>query len=260
MTWSSSLWWPCVMDLDMNPVIKSWFGQEEGGSSFLSGKRAGGSQRAEKDNSTNQRLSASPYHKPFADKQPHATSYQTCSFTFFPSTSMVFTLKSIPGRQQGGGGWGWGGKDCIKYPYWRQKLTHCSWYESPSLRWRHWTYTPLPPRVLPSTSRHKDQTYRPANCYRLLCFCFFPAGWTSWQTHRQCGAEEGVDCAKLCMPESQPFFWERRDGKRDRNEGGWTLCEPNERNEIWGRDGGEGQGRESTHIQQGEKKKKGERD
>lgn len=106
MTWSSSLWWPCVMDLDMNPVIKSWFGQEEGGSSFLSGKQAGGSQRAEKDNSTNQGLSASPYHKPFADKQPHATSYQTCSFTFFPSTSMVFTLKSIPGRQQG---WGVGG-------------------------------------------------------------------------------------------------------------------------------------------------------
>lgn len=32
---------------------------------------------------------------------------------------------------------------------------------------------PLPPRVLPSTSTHKDQTYRPANCYRLLCFCVF---------------------------------------------------------------------------------------
>lgn len=171
MTWSSSLWWPCVMDLDMNPVIKSWFGQEEGGSSFLSGKRAGGSQRAEKDNSTNQGLSASPYHKPFADKQPNATSYQTCSFTFFPSTSMVFTLKSIPGRQQGGGG----GKDCIKYPYWRQKLIHCSWYESPSLRWRHWTYTPYPPGCCHPQAdikiRHTDlQTA--TDCCVFVFFCW----------------------------------------------------------------------------------------
>lgn len=45
----------------------------------------------------------------------------------------------------------------------------------------------------------------------------------------------GLSCAKLCMPESQPFFWERRDGKRDRNEGGWTFREPSEGNEIWGR-------------------------
>lgn len=27
-----------------------------------------------------------------------SSTYQTCSFTFFPSTSMVFTLKSMPGR------------------------------------------------------------------------------------------------------------------------------------------------------------------
>lgn len=42
----------------------------------------------------------------------------------------------------------------------------------------------------------------------------------------------GYPVKKKCMPESQLFFWERRDGKRDRNEGGWTFSEPSERNEI----------------------------
>lgn len=36
---------------------------------------------------------------PISQNRPkQSISYQTCSFTFFPSTSMVFTLKSMPGR------------------------------------------------------------------------------------------------------------------------------------------------------------------
>lgn len=38
---------------------------------------------------------AFPRHRAAGD------AYHTCSFTFFPSTSMVFTLKSMPGREEG---------------------------------------------------------------------------------------------------------------------------------------------------------------
>lgn len=51
--------------------------------------------------------SSAPTNSTFPQKGSAEASYHTCSFTFLPSTSMVFTLKSMPGRwgQRGDKDW-----------------------------------------------------------------------------------------------------------------------------------------------------------
>lgn len=68
----------------------------------------------------------------------------------------------------------------------------------------------------------------------------------------------GLTRNKSTCQRRQLCFWERRDGKKDRNEGGWTFCEPSERNETQGsrRGAGKRQGKKQTNKEWKIKKNK----
>lgn len=99
----------CDIYLDNQPCHKVLLWRTRGRFLFPHRKMShAGRQRTQQHKLNTSLLSASPPRY----KSKHSTttsyrltllSYQTCSFTFFPSTSMVFTLKSMPGRQQGDG-------------------------------------------------------------------------------------------------------------------------------------------------------------